>query len=80
MKRTHAAALAAALVAAVPAWGQSPAARPDVMTLTTPDGKAAHPCKVLRTYKHPAGGTAYEVRDQVTGEVFTVVENALQKN
>jgi hypothetical protein len=76
MKQTHAAALAAALVAAIPAWGQSPPARPDVMTLTNQDGKPAHACKVLRTYKHPAGGTAYEVRDEVTGEVMTVIENA----
>jgi HEAT repeats len=76
MKRTHAAALAAALVAAVPAWGQQPPARPDVMTLSTADGKATHACKVLRTYKHPSGGIAYEVRDEVTGEVMTVIDRS----
>src|SRR5205823_13840095 len=58
MKRTSAAALAPAL--AVPAWAQQPAARPDVMTITGPDGKA-HACQVVRTYQHPGGGTAHEV-------------------
>jgi len=31
---------------------------------------------VLKTYKHASGGTAYDVRDEATGEVLTVVENA----
>src|SRR5438874_2292437 len=77
MKRIHAAALAAALTGVAPAWGQTPAApaRTDVMTLTGPDG-TAHTYKVLRTSRHPAGGTAYEVRDAATGETMTVVENA----
>jgi hypothetical protein len=73
MKRFHAAALAAVLAA--PVWAQSPA-RPDVITLTGPDGKSPHACTVLRTYKHSSGGTAMEVRDQVTNEIVTVVENA----
>src|SRR4051794_13775761 len=77
MKRIHAAALAAALAGVAPAGAQPPAApaRTDVMTLTGPDG-TAHTYKVLRTSRHPAGGTAYEVRDPATGEVLTVVENA----
>ncbi|HEX4591037.1 MAG TPA: HEAT repeat domain-containing protein [Gemmataceae bacterium] len=73
MKRISAAALAAAL--AVPAWAQQPSARPDVMTLTGLDGKP-HACQVLRTYKHPGGGTAFEVRDNVTGETMTVVDQS----
>jgi hypothetical protein len=71
MKRISAAALAAAL--AVPAWAQQPAARPDVMTITGPDGRA-HACQVVRTYQHPGGGTAHEVRDSVTGETMTVID------
>lgn len=77
MNRTHAAAVAAALLAAVAGRAQSPDTRPDVMALSASrDGSSPHPCKVLRTYPHPAGGTAYEVRDLMTGEVMTVVENA----
>jgi hypothetical protein len=72
MKRITAAALAALL--AGPALAQSPA-KPDVMTITGADGKA-HACKVVRTYAHPSGGTAFEVRDTVTGETMTVIENA----
>jgi hypothetical protein len=77
MKRLHATALAAALAAAVPAWGDpppKPAGGDQVMTLTK-DGKP-HQYKVLKTYKHPSGGTAYDVKDEATGEVMTVVENA----
>jgi hypothetical protein len=73
MKRITAAALAALL--AGPALAQPPAAKPDVMTITGADGKA-HACKIVRTFAHPSGGTAYEVRDQLTGETMTVVENA----
>jgi hypothetical protein len=78
MKRIHATALAAALLGAVPAWGQpapAPAGGDNVLTLTK-DGQPGQKCQVLRTYKHPSGGTAYEVKDQTTGEVLTVVENA----
>ncbi|HEY1381758.1 MAG TPA: HEAT repeat domain-containing protein [Gemmataceae bacterium] len=77
MKRIHAAALAAALAGVTPAWAQQPAAPApsDAITLTGPDG-TAHTYKVLRTSRHPAGGTAYEVRDPATGDTMTVVENA----
>src|SRR5438105_2861394 len=71
MKRISAAALAAVL--AMPAWAQQPPARPDVMTLTGADGKS-HACKILRSYKHPEGGTAFEVRDDVTGDTMTVID------
>jgi HEAT repeats len=74
MKCIHAAAVAAALLGAVPAWAQQPSARPDVMTLSTADGKSAHACKILRTYKHASGGVAYDVRDEVTGELMTVID------
>jgi hypothetical protein len=76
MKRLHATALAAALAAAVPAWGDPPAGSAPVMTLNK-DGKS-HQYKVLKTYKHPSGGTAYDVRDEATGETMTVVEDASQ--
>jgi hypothetical protein len=73
MKRIPAAALAAFL--AVPAWAQQPPARPDTMTLTGADGKS-HSCKIIRSYKHSNGGTAFEVRDTVTGETMTVIDAA----
>ena len=73
MKRIHAALLAAVLAGAGAASAQQPATRPDVITLTGLDGKP-HTCKVLRTYKHPAGGTACDVRDETNGEILTVVE------
>jgi hypothetical protein len=76
MKRIHAAAFAAALVAAMPVRAQQASARTDVLTLTSEDGKTAQTYKVVRTYKHPSGGTATEVRDEKTGETMTVVENA----
>jgi hypothetical protein len=74
MKRLHATALAAALAAAVPAWGDPPADSAPVMTLNK-DGKA-HQYKILKTYKHPSGGTAYDVKDEATGEIMTVIEDA----
>jgi hypothetical protein len=73
MKHFHAAALA--VLMAAPAWAQQPSARPEIITLTGPDG-TAHACKVLRTYKHPSGGTACEVRDETNGEILTVIEAA----
>lgn len=78
MTRIHAAALAAALLGAAPGYGQKPPApadNPNTLTLSK-DGQAGQKCKVLKTYKHPSGGTAYEVKDEKTGEVMTVVENA----
>src|SRR5262245_17723609 len=73
MKRISAAVLVAVLAA--PAWAQQPPARPDVMTPTGADGKT-HACKILRTYKHSEGGTAFDVRDDVTGETMTVIDKA----
>jgi hypothetical protein len=73
MKRFHAAALAAVLAA--PAWAQQPSARPDTITLTGQDGRP-HACTVIRTYRDSSGATACEVRDQLNGEILTVVENA----
>jgi HEAT repeats len=72
MKRFHAAALAAVL--AVPAWAQQPAAKPETITLSGQDGKP-HTCKVLRTYKDSSGATVCEVRDQLNGEILTVIED-----
>jgi hypothetical protein len=77
MKRIHATVLTAALLGGVWAWGQqppAPAENDSVMTLTK-DGQP-HRYKILKTFKHPSGGTAYEVKDDATGEIMTVVENA----
>jgi HEAT repeats len=78
MKRVHAAVLTAALAGVVPAAAQQPPAPApaDVITLSGQDGKPSRQCRVLRSYKHPAGGTALEVRDEATGEVMTIIENA----
>lgn len=77
MKRLHAAALAATLAAAAPAWAAPPAqpAGGDQTITLTKDGKP-HRYTVLKTYRHPTGGTAYDVKDAATGDVMTVVENA----
>lgn len=46
-----------------------------IIMLTGSNGKA-HKCQVLRTYKHPSGGMAMEVKDLETGETMTVVDNS----
>ncbi len=80
MKRIHATALAAALIGTVPAWGQQPPAKAggdaNSMVLSKDGQQPGKQYKVLRTYKHPSGGMAYEVKDEATGEVMTVIENA----
>jgi hypothetical protein len=73
MKRILAACVAAALAA--PALAQQPPAKSDTMTLSGPDGKT-HTYKIVRTSKAPNGGTSYEVKDTVTGEVMTVVDES----
>src|SRR5437763_1640977 len=37
---------------------------------------ASQPLLVVKTYKHPSGGTAYDIKDAASGEVLTVIENA----
>jgi hypothetical protein len=73
MKRILAAAVAAAL--AIPALAQQPPATSDTMKLIGADGKT-HTYKIVRSSKAPNGGTSYEVKDTVTGEVMTVVDQA----
>lgn len=77
MKRMHAAAITA-ILAGVPALAQqkptAAPAQPATITLTGQDGKSERQCKVLRTYKHPDGGIAQEVKDETTGEILTVIE------
>lgn len=46
-----------------------------IIMLTGSNGKA-HKCQILRTYKHPSGGMAMEVKDLETGETMTVVDNS----
>jgi hypothetical protein len=73
MKRILAAAVAAAL--AIPALAQQSPAKSDTMTLTGADGKS-HTYKIVRTSTAPNGGTSYEVKDTVSGEVMTVVDES----
>ena len=73
MKRILAAAMAAAL--AIPALAQQSPAKSDTMTLTGADGKS-HTYKIVRTSTAPNGGTSYEVKDTVSGEVMTVVDES----
>jgi hypothetical protein len=47
----------------------------DDKIMTINDGGKAHRCQVLRSYKHPSGGMAYEVKDLESGEIMTVIEN-----
>src|SRR5207302_11473583 len=72
--------LAAALLCAGLAHAEPPKPATKIMddgqymTLQTENGKPRR-CQVLRTYKYPAGGIAYDVKDVETGEAMTVIEN-----
>src|SRR5207237_1425080 len=72
--------LAAALLCA--GFAQAGSAAPakksadDDKIMTINDGGKAHRCQVLRSYKHPSGGMAYEVKDLESGEIMTVIESA----
>lgn len=69
-----AAILCAGLVQAEPASpAKKPADNDKVMTIT--DGSKTHQCEVIRSYKHPSGGVAHEVKVQDTGEVMTIIED-----
>lgn len=69
-----AAILCAGLVHAEPAAPAKKQADGDkVMTIT--DGAKTLKCDVIRSYKHPEGGVAYEVKVQDTGEVMTIIED-----
>jgi hypothetical protein len=69
-----AAILCAGLVHAEPAKSaKKPAESDKVLTIT--NGSKTHKCEVLRSYKHPSGGIAYEVKVEDTGEVMTVIED-----
>jgi HEAT repeats len=71
-----AAALAGAWLTAGLGWAQQPPKPADgekVMILNK-EGRAPRRCVVLKTWKHPSGGTAYEVRALDNGEIMTVIE------
>jgi hypothetical protein len=57
---------------------EAPAKKPadDDKIMTINDGGKAHRCQILRSYKHPSGGMACEVKDLETGEIMTVIEDA----
>src|SRR5205085_10169897 len=65
--------LCGGLIHAAPASPAKKSADDDkIMTIT--DGGKTHRCQILRSYKNPSGGIAYEVKDLETGEVMTVIE------
>src|SRR3954470_11559073 len=78
LRSSTAAALAGVLLTAGLAAAQQPPSKPadgEQVMMLNKDGQAPRRCKVLRTWKHPSGGMAYEVKAEDTGEGMTVIEN-----
>src|SRR5439155_26998800 len=79
MTRSYtAAALGGVLLAACLATAEQPPkpAEGEKVMMLTKEGQPPRRCKVLRSWKHPSGGTAYEVKAEDTGEIMTVIERA----
>jgi hypothetical protein len=77
MARTYTAAVLAGLllVAGLGVAQQPQKADGEKIMLLTKEGRPPRRCQVLKSWKHPSGGTAYEVKALDNGEVMTVIEH-----
>jgi hypothetical protein len=77
MRRSYSAAVLAGLllVAGLGVAQQPQQAEGEKIMLLTKEGRPPRRCQVLRSWKHPSGGTAYEVKALDNGEIMTVIEH-----
>jgi hypothetical protein len=77
MRRAYTAAVLAGLllISGLGLAQQPQKADGDKIMLLTKEGRPPRRCQVLKSWKHPSGGTAYEVKALDNGEVMTVIEH-----
>src|SRR5262245_40124187 len=77
MARTYTAAVLAGLllIAGLGVAQQPQKADGEKIMLLTKEGRPPRRCQVLKSWKHPSGGTAYEVKALDNGEIMTVIEH-----
>src|SRR5439155_21897370 len=77
MTRSYTAAVLAGLllVAGLGVAQQPTKADGEKIMLLTKEGRPPRRCQVLKSWKHPSGGTAYEVKALDNGEIMTVIEH-----
>src|SRR5262245_20813435 len=77
MRRSYTAALLAGLllVSGLGVAQQPQKADGEKIMLLTKEGRPPRRCQVLKSWKHPSGGTAYEVKALDNGEIMTVIEH-----
>ena len=77
MRRSYTAAVLAGLllISGLGVAQQPQKAGGEKIMLLTKEGRQPRRCQVLKSWKHPSGGTAHEVKALDNGEIMTVIEH-----